>query len=57
MGWPQITLAILWGVAWVLTLAMHGKPRTGNHDIGVHTAGLALVAWLLWCGGFWGHHQ
>lgn len=52
MNWPQWTWIGLALLGWFVTLAMHGKPKTGKHDIGIHTAGLGVAIFLLWQGGF-----
>lgn len=50
----QITLISLWGVNFGLVWAKHGQPRTDKHDAWVQLTALAVVAAILWWGGFWG---
>lgn len=53
-GWPQIVYVLLSGLALVIALEDHGKPRTGRHNAGPVFAA-TLIAWaLLWAGGFFG---
>jgi hypothetical protein len=52
MGWPQWTWIALAAIGWLYTLARHGKPKKGNEDIGIHTAGVGVAVFLLWQGGF-----
>jgi soluble lytic murein transglycosylase-like protein len=52
MGWPQITVIILFAIGLGVELAKHGKPRTGKHSFWWSLFGNVITIWLLWCGGF-----
>jgi hypothetical protein len=52
MEWPQITWLVLCCIGLGLALALDGQPRTGRHNFFVSLLASALVAWLLWSGGF-----
>lgn len=50
--WPQYALAAMFLIEFGCQLAMHGKPR-GPFHFGYWFLGNALVAYLLYAGGFW----
>jgi LPXTG-motif cell wall-anchored protein len=50
--WPQYVYLALAFLALGLNLAKHGEPKTGTVNFWVSLVGLALVATLLWFGGF-----
>ena len=50
--WPQVVWIVLASIVLVLTAALDGKPKTGNHSFAVTFCGTAFGIWLLWCGGF-----
>ncbi len=51
---PKVILLVLWGIELGLGIANHGKPKAGKHSVWESVVGLAIVASLLWWGGFWG---
>lgn len=54
MGWPQITWIVLVVVGVVVHLLHHGQPTRISFWASFSNA--LLVAWLLWCGGFFSAH-
>ncbi|MBD8223086.1 transglycosylase SLT domain-containing protein [Pantoea agglomerans] len=52
MNWPQITLIILLAFGLGVTAIRHGEPRNDRHSFWCQLAGNLVIAWLLWCGGF-----
>ena len=54
MGIPQILVIVLWALSLGLTLAKHGEPRGGKESVWTALVGVAIMAALLWWGGFWG---
>ncbi|UXN70937.1 hypothetical protein N8A98_07040 [Devosia neptuniae] len=52
MGWPQITIIVLIALSVGINLAMHGKPRTGTHNVGYSILGSAIWLVPLYYGGF-----
>lgn len=52
MGWPEVTVIVLYTLVMGMTLAMHGKPRTGNYNFGASLLGVGLLFALLYAGGF-----
>ncbi len=52
-GWPQWTMAVMYGVSVFGAGLLHDKPRTGKHN-GLASA-LAILAYItiLHFGGFW----
>lgn len=54
MGWPQVTVIVLYGLSIGVSLALHGKPRTGRHNVGAALIGSAFVLAPLYFGGFFG---
>ena len=52
MGWPQIVYIGLVCLALGLTMANHGKPRTGKHNFWSLLIAEGLALWLLLAGGF-----
>ena len=53
MGAPQITVIILLAMGVGTALAKFGQQKTDNYDIWDVAIGPAIVAGLLWWGGFW----
>jgi len=51
MTLPQITVLGVLALNWSVVAHMHGKPRTGVHDIREVTIGVLLWLYLL----TWGH--
>ncbi|EHW2218196.1 transglycosylase SLT domain-containing protein [Salmonella enterica subsp. enterica serovar Abony] len=52
MYWPQVIWAVMVLLGLGIELARHGQPRTGKHSFWWQLSGTALVAGLLWSGGF-----
>lgn len=52
MNWPQITLIILLAFGLGVTAIRHGEPRNDKYSFWWQLAGNLVIAWLLWCGGF-----
>lgn len=53
MNAPQIVLIALWAIGFGLTCAKHGQPKTGNENAWTSVVAIAIVAGILWWGGFW----
>ena len=51
--WPQYAIAALYALSIVLTAAMHGRPKDGNHNVLATIVASAIGAWILYAGGFW----
>jgi hypothetical protein len=54
MGTPQIILLTLLGIQLLCTAYMHGKERTGTHNIYMRIVDSAVLIWILIAGGFFG---
>ena len=54
MGAPQIIIIVLMALDLLLTACVHGEPREGKYNFHVEFICKAIVAWILWLGGFWG---
>jgi hypothetical protein len=52
-AWPQITLACFMAVQVLCIAAFDGKPRKGNHSFAITLCRTAVLAFLLYMGGFW----
>ena len=52
MNWPQITVLVLAGLGALSEAYMHGKPKTGKHNIFTHIIATSISLWILWAGGF-----
>lgn len=52
MGWPQVTLLVLYGLGLVGSITRHEKPCTEN--AWARALGLAIQLALLYAGGFFG---
>lgn len=52
MYWPQVIWAVMALLGLGIEMARHGQPRTGKHSFWWQLSGTALVAGLLWSGGF-----
>lgn len=52
MNWPQITLIILMAFGLGVTAIKDGELRTDKHSFWWSLCGNLIMAWLLWCGGF-----
>lgn len=53
MNWPQITMAVLYAIGVGFSIAKHGEPRTGTHNMWNSLISVLLGIWLLNEGGFW----
>lgn len=52
MGVPQIAIIVLYALSLGMSMAQHGKPRTGKHDFwGSLITTIIMLAILRW-GGF-----
>ena len=57
MGWPQITMIVLFAVGLLIAARDHGKPKIGSwakDNFWVSLADKVLLVGLLYFGGFWG---
>lgn len=52
MNWPQVIWCVLTLLGLGIALARHGEPKTDKHSFWWSLTGTIIVAWLLWCGGF-----
>lgn len=52
MGWQQIAIIVLTAMDLGLTLALHGKPKEGNHNFWTEALADAVIIFLLASGGF-----
>ena len=52
MNAPQITIIALYALSLGMTLAQHGKPKTGTHSFWVALIGTAINFGILYWGGF-----
>ena len=52
MGLPQIILLALWGISLGVAIAQHGQPKKGTESAWNSIIGLAIVAPILYWGGF-----
>jgi len=49
---PQIITVLLWFVFLLLTAHLHGKPKTGKHNVFTQLVSIGITFLLLWWGGF-----
>jgi hypothetical protein len=54
MGTPQIILLTLIGIQLLITAYLHGKERTGTHNIFFRIIDTIILLWILISGGFFG---
>jgi multisubunit Na+/H+ antiporter MnhC subunit len=54
MGAPQIILLTILGLTLLATAYLHGKDRTGKHNIFLKLIDAAITIWILVSGGFFG---
>lgn len=54
MGWPQIVWIALTACGLGVTAAKHGRPKEGNENFWIALLGNAIVAYVLYEGGFFG---
>jgi hypothetical protein len=50
---PQIVMIVLYAMSTGISIAQHGKAKTGKHNFFVHIVGVAIGASILYWGGFW----
>ena len=50
--WPQLTYMALILISLGVTLAQHGKPKTGNESFWLSLFSTTLTLWLLYMGEF-----
>lgn len=53
MNWAQIAVIVILAMDAGCSIALHGKPKTGNNNVFVTLIGHAIWLVLLWYGGFW----
>lgn len=53
MHTPQITMIVLMSLGVGIALARHSKPRS-THNAYFKIIDMCLLAWILYCGGFFG---
>jgi LPXTG-motif cell wall-anchored protein len=53
MGYPQVIMILLFGCGAGSCLVEHGAPKTGKNNAWTGLISAALMAALLWWGGFW----
>lgn len=53
MGAPQVAIIVLYTLSVGLVWARHGMPRKGNHNVFMSLISCAIVAGILWWGGWW----
>ncbi|MCT8281776.1 hypothetical protein [Xanthomonas translucens] len=54
MNAPQIIWIVLTTVGLTFSLIKDGRPETGKHNFIAHLIATAIMAALLWWGGFFG---
>jgi hypothetical protein len=52
LHWPQIVLLVIIVLADGMALALHGKPKTGDHNFWSSILSTAIMLTLLYYGGF-----
>ncbi len=57
MSWPQVTLIILFAFGLGVTAIKHGEPRNDKYSFWWQLVANLVIAWLLWCGGFFSQAQ
>lgn len=50
--WPQYTYLAMVFIGLILTAALNGKPKTGNHNFSLSLMAVLLGAFILYSGGF-----
>lgn len=51
-GWPQAIVVLWYAFYLVVSLALHGKPRDGEHNAVVNMLTMIIAIIILWWGGF-----
>lgn len=51
---PQLIMLGLMVLGLVFTATVHGRPKTGKHDVWVLLVSTGIQIWLMWWGGFFG---
>lgn len=54
MGWPQVVMIFLLGCDFTIDLIKHGEPKEGKYNVWTAMVAVALNAYILYKGGFWG---
>lgn len=54
MGWPQYAYIGLLMLSIGVTLGLHGRPRTGTHNVGLAIVGSGISFGIVYAGGFFG---
>jgi hypothetical protein len=52
MGTPQIILIVLLAINLLINAYLHGRPRTGTHNLFVSLLNAGITLWVLIAGGF-----
>jgi hypothetical protein len=52
MGTPQIILLVLVGLNLLANAYLHGKPKTGKHNMFLALLNAGVFIWILVAGGF-----
>jgi hypothetical protein len=52
-GWPQIVVAVLWGIGLIMHAALHGQDMKAKWNFHFRLCSTAFAIWLLWMGGWW----
>jgi|688.fasta_scaffold515063_3 hypothetical protein len=52
MGTPQIILLVLVGLNLLANAYLHGKPKTGKHNMFLALLNAGIIIWILVAGGF-----
>ena len=52
MHWPQITMIVVYALAFGIDLSRHGKPKEGTYNALTSLIGSVIGIVILYCGGF-----
>ena len=52
MGSPQIILLVLLGLNLLASAYLHGKPKSGKHNLFLAMLNAGVLLWILISGGF-----
>lgn len=52
MNVPQIIILLLTGTSWLLNAYLHGRPRTGKHNVFIIIIAGIINLLILYWGGF-----
>jgi len=53
MSWQQIVMIVWLAMCVGIGLVQHGKPKQGYYNALIYLLSMALIAYILWSGGFW----